>query len=70
MKKTIIEFEDEYQLRIALDSHKFHSCLIDLDNEARSYLKHGHVFNSPRDVLEWLRERINNEGFDLHGYGE
>ncbi len=68
MKKATIEFEDEYQLRVALDSHYFLSCLTDLDNEIRGYLKYGHTFKNPQDALEWVRERINNRGFDINGY--
>ena len=38
----------------------FH-CLWDLDQDMRTKLKHdGHGFNTPEDVMEYVREFINN----------
>jgi len=69
MKQATIIFENETELRMALDSNKFYNALHQIDAEARNYLKHGcHKFKTPEEVLEWVRERITDEEIDLHGY--
>lgn len=34
-----------------------------IDNQLRSWLKHGHEWENPEDVMEWVRQMIPHEKF-------
>lgn len=37
------------------------SALSSMDNDARNFLKYGHGFGTPDEVLAWIREQIEPE---------
>jgi hypothetical protein len=70
--KAILEFnipEEDYEFRMAIDGHKYHSILADLVQEVRNARKHGHPFKSADEVLDWLWEELHTcvreEGVEL-----
>ena len=53
--------EEREDLEMALHGASFAVLLSDLDNKARSALKHGHNHNSADSVFEWLRQYLREE---------
>lgn len=53
--------EDDVEFDRARKGSDYYSLLWDLDQECRKYLKYGHEFETPEDVLEWIRNQIINE---------
>lgn len=65
MPKAKLEFdlpEDQDAFTLAIGGRDFWTCLWDLDNESRNFLKYGHSFKSADEVLEWVRQEIRNSG--------
>ena len=59
--KSIIHYDDENSLRLALNGGKYFGCLWDLDQQMRNIIKHGDKnFECPEDVCVYVREFIND----------
>jgi len=58
--KAIIHYDDENSLRLALNGGKYFGCLWDLDQWCRGELKHGVHTKEAEEVLEYVREFIND----------
>jgi len=61
--KAILEFnlpEEQYDFEMASNAMKLRDLIADLDKSARDWLKYGGMkFKSKQDVLEWMRDQIN-----------
>lgn len=59
--KVILKFnlpEEKEELKLAQKGADYFSVLWDICQKTRSYLRHGHNFKDPDEVLEWLQEQI------------
>lgn len=54
------------EARVLLSAFEFHSFLSDLDNQLRSWLKHGHNFLSADEALSSVRQMLNTWFPDIH----
>ena len=58
--KATLEYnlpDDRDYFIIASNSEETYASLCDLDNQLRTWLKHGgHKFNTPEAAMEWVRE--------------
>jgi hypothetical protein len=72
--KAILEFDDEQDLRDAIDGWKWKSVVWELDKELRSILKHGYIGSREATEAEIemadycrtkLRELISDDGLNL-----
>lgn len=72
--KAVLEFDDEQELRDAIDGFKWRMIAWELDQAMRSVTKHGYYENREAteeelDITDhWrkkLRELINNDGLNL-----
>jgi hypothetical protein len=72
--KAILEFDDEQDLRDAIDGWKWKNVAWELDKELRSILKHGHIGSREATEAEIemadycrtkLRELISNDALNL-----
>jgi hypothetical protein len=72
--KATLEFDDEQELRDAINGFKWRMIVWDLDQEMRKVTKHGHhegreATEEELDITDhWrkkLRELINNDGLNL-----
>lgn len=62
--KATLEFqlpEEQSDFKLAQLGSDLHVFVKDLDNELRSYLKHGHQFKTPDEVMEHIRNLIVGE---------
>jgi len=50
--------EEEDAFKLAQRGFDYYSFLFDLDNELRGWLKHGHKFKKPDEVMEHIREEL------------
>jgi len=67
MPKCTLTFnlpEEKDAFTLANKGGDFWSCLWELDQQCRNYVKHGHEFKSAEEVLAWIREFIN-ENVDM-----
>lgn len=61
MPKAKLEFnlpEEKSDLLLAQRGSAFFCKFWELSQEIRTYLKHGHNFKTPDEVLEWVRDNI------------
>ncbi len=72
--KAILEFDDEQDLRDAIDGWKWKNVVWELDKELRSILKHGYIGSREATEAEIemadyfrtkLRELISDDGLNL-----
>ena len=59
--KAILEFtlpDDSDAFKLAQRGSDYYSFLFDLDQKLRGWLKYGHEFKSPGEVMEKIREMI------------
>ena len=59
--KAIIEFnlpEDNSDYVLCNNARKYFSCLYNIDQKMRAYLKHGHNFKDADEVMEEIRSDI------------
>ena len=59
--KATLEFnlpEEEQEHQDAINGTKFKLCLYELDQEIRTWLKHGHTFEEAGEALFEVRNRI------------
>jgi hypothetical protein len=72
--KATLEFNDDQELRDAIDGWKWKNAMWKLDQEMRSIIKHGNFGNQEAtdeqiQMTEYwrqmLRELINNDGLNL-----
>lgn len=64
MPEVVMKFnlpEEEHQMRAALNGSKYYSFLWDLDQQLRSWSKHGHSFKYAEDVIEEIRGALLEE---------
>ena len=71
MPKITMTFDlpdERDDLKLAQRGSDYYCFLFELDNELRSFLKHGYdkkKFNTPDDVMEYIRQKINEE-IEIH----
>lgn len=58
--KTTLEFDNRSEAITAIKGPDYHSCLWDLDQDLRNKLKHGHKMKDADEVMEYVRDFINN----------
>lgn len=61
--KALLEFklpEDSVQHIWAVHAPVFVRDILEIDNHCRNALKHGHCYKTPEDVLEAVREMLND----------
>ena len=59
--KVVMEFnipEDNNDYILCNNARKYFSCLWDIDQKMRTYLKHGHKYASVEDLMEEIRSDI------------
>ena len=59
--KARIEFdlpEESEEHRIYINAQKWYSCLWDMEQRLRSYLKYGHKFNTTNEAIESIRNDL------------
>lgn len=64
MPKATLTFnlpEEEPEYKTVVNASKLFSCLWDIDQQTRSYLKHGHPFKTADEAIENIREMIDHE---------
>lgn len=62
--QSILQFnlpEDRDDFILAQRGADYFSFLWDLDQDLRSWQKHGHKFKTPDEVIDKIRERLHNE---------
>ena len=67
MPKAKLEFnlpEENSDFLLAQRGSAFFSKFWELSQKIRSYLKYGHSFKTPDEVLEWVRDNIPYSLFD------
>lgn len=68
--KATLEFdlpEDRIEFEQASHAGALASVLSSLDTDARNFLKHGHPFKTPDEVLSWVRDSIREVHDLAHG---
>ena len=55
---------DGDELKLAQRGKDYYCLLFDLDQEMRGFLKYGHQFKNPEEVMEYVRERIREVKID------
>lgn len=58
--KTTLEFDNRSEAIAAIKGIDYHSCLWDLDQDLRNKLKHGHKMKDADEVMEYVRDFIND----------
>lgn len=58
--KAILEFDDDNELRLAINGGKYWSCLWDLDQDLRTKLKHEVLSDDEICLLEFVRQFIHD----------
>jgi len=56
--------EENQDFLLAQRGSAFFSAFWQLDQTCRSYLKYGHSFKTPDNVLEWVRTMVPDNLFD------
>jgi len=59
--ECIIKFnlpEEEDDMKLALRGSQYYSFIFELDNDLRTWLKHGHEFQDIEHLMRVLRDRI------------
>ena len=62
--KATLEFnlpEETTEHYNAVHGHEFAAALWELDQQFRSWLKHGHTFESVDQTIEFIRDELRNE---------
>jgi len=65
--KAILEFtlpDDSDSFKLSQRGSAYYSFLFDLDQKLRGWLKYGHEFKTPGEVMEKIREMIT-EGVEI-----
>ena len=65
--QAILKFnlpEEENEFKVATRALDYFGILFDLDQEMRKFLKYGHKFKTVEEVIEYVREIINEVKLD------
>lgn len=60
--KAILKFnlpEEQFEFKSAQRGGDYYAFLWELDQELRGYLKYGHTFKTPDEVIEKIREELS-----------
>lgn len=56
-----ITFNDTDEIKLAINGAKHYYFILDLDNQLRSWIKHGNQFQTIDEALERVRKMIHEE---------
>lgn len=74
--KATLEFdlpEDHHEHLLAIHGVNLHGALWNLDQQLRTWVKHGHKFKSTEEALEYvrheLRDQMDSQGINFDMFG-